>query len=236
MGSHPTTMASCCGDKNWLASCETKRDGSVKIRLLIDLGRLGVNGLTRVPQKDLGCTTSLTPSTLPQFASTKRVIWLSTSTASGAPTESRRSALPPVPCCGSVVQQFSHVRVSQCSSPKSSESKRMRTTMRGPSRTASPSACPFGHPLAPLGSHGRARTCPGGKASMASVSTGYAPRSPSLGFSAVWIVIHLHTAAEVLALTEGLSLRKKLVDVKEVLHVAGVIGWASGSLPVARDL
>ena len=55
------------------------------------------------------------------------------------------AALPPVPFCGGAFQQVSHVLVSQCSSP-SSESKRMWTT---------PRACPFGHALAPQGSHGR---------------------------------------------------------------------------------
>ena len=47
-----------------------------------------------------------------------------------------------------------------------------------------------------------------------------------LGFSAVWKEIHQEKAAELLALTERLSLRKWLVDVKEVVHVAGVLGWS----------
>ena len=66
-----------------------------------------------------------------QFASRKRVTWLSRSTASGTPTESSRLALPPVPICWAPFQQFSHVWVSQCSSPRSSESKRVWTTLRG---------------------------------------------------------------------------------------------------------
>ena len=44
-------------------------------------------------------STSLMPSKPSQFASTKRVMWPSKSTASGTPTESSRSALPPIPSC-----------------------------------------------------------------------------------------------------------------------------------------
>ena len=54
---------------------------------------------------------------------------------------------------------------------------------------------------------------------------------PHLGFSVVWIEIRQYKAAELLAHKEILSLRKGLVDVKEVLHVAGVLGWACGLFP-----
>ena len=54
---------------------------------------------------------------------------------------------------------------------------------------------------------------------------------PHLGFSAVWIETHQDKAAEFLALDERLSLRKGLVDVKEILHVAGILGWASCLFP-----
>ena len=47
----------------------------------------------------------------------------------------------------------------------------------------------------------------------------------------MWIETHQDKAAEFLALDERLSLRKGLVDVKEILHVAGILGWASGLFP-----
>ena len=94
-------------------------------------------------------STSLMPSIPSRFATTKRVIWLSRSTASG-------SALPPVPCCGSAFQQCSHVWVSQCSSPRSSESKRVWTTLRGSPKDSLSSDVSFRSCApAPLGSHGR---------------------------------------------------------------------------------
>ena len=46
---------------------------------------------------------------------------------------------------------------------------------------------------------------------------------PHLGFSAVWIEIHRHTTAGLFAYTERLSLRKGLVDVKEVSHWAAIM-------------
>ena len=89
---------------------KTKRGGSVKIRLVIDRRRSGVNGLTHVPRKvilprvkdfaisvvDLlvasdkskirlaltwAASISLMPSIPSQFASTKRFVWLSRPTA-----------------------------------------------------------------------------------------------------------------------------------------------------------
>ena len=87
-----------------LASQRSKRDGSVKIRLVIDLRRTGVNGLTHVTQKvtlprvkdfaisvvtslwrptsriceasTCAASSSLMPSRPSQFASTKRVFCL----------------------------------------------------------------------------------------------------------------------------------------------------------------
>ena len=153
---------------------ETNREGSVNIRLVIDLLRSGVN----------------------------------------APAKSTRSALPPVPCYGGAFQQFSSVRVSQCSCPRSSESKRMWTTCVGLSRTASALMCFFGHALAPLGSHGRELVLEK-RHSVASVSIGQATIT-SVSVQ-VWMEIHQHKAAELLVPMERLSLR----DVKEVSHVAG---------------
>ena len=120
---------------------KTKRDGSAKIRLVIDLPRSGVNGLAHVPQKVIlprvkdfaisivdslrrptsqkcqawtwAASTSLLPSIPSQFARRKRVTRLSRSTAVGTPTTSSRSALPPVPSCGCAFQQLSLVWVSQ---------------------------------------------------------------------------------------------------------------------------
>ena len=95
------------------------------------------------------------PSIPSQFASTKRVVWLSRSTASGPLTESSRSALPPVPCCGVRVSPV----LSRVGQPMvQPEDLRVETYVEDPawvSRTASPPTRPFGRALAPLGSHWR---------------------------------------------------------------------------------
>ena len=120
------------------------------------------------------------------FASTKRVIWLSRSTASGTPTESSLSALPLVPCCGSVFQQFSQVSVSQCSRPRSSESERMWTTPRGSleDHLSAGVSCPS---CSCSSGQLRAQTCRPAKTSTASSSFRWDcnHRSPTPQFSAV---------------------------------------------------
>ena len=70
--------------------------------------------------------------------------------------------------CEAHFQQFSYVRVSRCSSPRSSESKQW-TTPRGSLKDHLSDGVSF-----------RSCSCsPGGKANMASVCVGWAPRSPS---------------------------------------------------------
>ena len=230
-----------------LAFVKTKRDGSVKSAMswtfdarastvsLTSHQKSSCHGSRTLPSRlltslwrptsricqalALAASTTVMPSIPSQFASTKRVIWVHLQNHPVRPCLLQSLVVGVrFSTCGQSMFQFEELRVQMYVDDPAWISP----------RTASPTtvfrsySCSSGQPWA--------RTCPGEKARIASVSIGQ-----HLGFSAVWIEIHQHRTAELLDLAERLSLRKGLKHIEEVFTCRWSPRLGQWSFPVARD-